>query len=623
MKRVGMMNCKRTILAGALWCLFSSFFLLHASSSVERNVDSLSFYLDSIRYSDNNFKRTEYVRRGLEYGRKNNDSLAFCMFRFEEACLFLSQGNYLVAFDSLVRLEERVSSILGCNSLLQTGGNGDKTVSTGLLNDSLWKNLHILIGLGLAHSEVYLHELTEAADIIIAIRAKYSTDSLDVVSGRCCNAMGAILSHQGLISQAQEYYFKALEICRDKLPADKLMSIYNNLAVTYTLTDQPDQALKYALYAYGVFRDLEFYGEQYINSIFYIGVAYGELGNNALAEDYLLLSLKEAESRNYEHLALYIRNSLVLFYLDRHQYLPAEKYAKTNVEAARKIKNRMIEETSCLYLAQIYDDRGDCAFSLQYLDTAYKISKLLAVEEQEIRMGYQQRKFLNYQEEQERLQVAQALGLANSKLQNRNLWMAVIALLGLLFFIGMVFLYRRLMVQRKLNRLIRLRLDEAENQNQDQLDHLQEDMQRALTDKDKELTAMALYYVKIQGLMDALDDKLKSLRVLCHLRTKERLCVTEMEALLKSFTPDKNWNEFELYFRRVDTDFFEKLESNFPGLTANERRLCALIRLNLNSKEIATMTSRTFQSVNTAKTRLKQKFGCDKDQSLYDFLAKL
>lgn len=118
-------------------------------------------------------------------------------------------------------------------------------------------------------------------------------------------------------------------------------------------------------------------------------------------------------------------------------------------------------------------------------------------------------------------------------------------------------------------------------------------------------------------------EKLRAMRALFSLKAKEKMYVAEMEQLLKEFTPDKNWNEFEMYFKRVDNGFFGKLEQRFPDLTPNEKRLCALIRLNLDSKEIAAMTSRTFRSVNTAKTRLKKKLGVGADTSLYVFLSDL
>lgn len=582
--------------------------------------DSILAYRDSIVWCENNYRKSEWVEKSLAYSRREDDFLAYCTFKLEWSYLSLSQGRYLETFDTLLSLEKDVADFMGRPSLLQD----DKIAvfypkSRG---DSLWRDLHVAVGLGLAESEIYLNEFTEAANIVIAVRKSYAYDSTDLVSVRCYNAMGAIFAHQGLLEQAKEFYFMSLRNAGEELPKIQLATIYANLSSAYAVLDQPEASLKYALECYGTLRSIGFYGEKYIYSLFYMGAAYFKLGQYKLAEDYLYLALKEAETKQFDHLAVYIRSNLVAYFFSIGQFDRAESFSKANLVAARKIKNRVLEESSALILAQIYDKEGNYFKSLQYLDTAYVISKVLSREDQELRMGYQRRMFENYKQEQQRLQSEQALALANSKLQNRNLWIVITVFLGCILAVLLFFLYRRLRIQRKLNRLIKMRLDESESQSQDQLEHLQDDMRQALNDKDKELTAMALYYVKVQGLMDSLGEKLKAMRVM-GLKARERMYVSEMDNLLRSFAPDKNWNEFELYFRRVDKGFFENLEVRYPGLTPNEKRLCALIRLNLTTKEIATMTSRTVNSVNTAKTRLKQKFGCEKDVSLYDFLADL
>ena len=50
---------------------------------------------------------------------------------------------------------------------------------------------------------------------------------------------------------------------------------------------------------------------------------------------------------------------------------------------------------------------------------------------------------------------------------------------------------------------------------------------------------------------------------------------------------DGDWEEFSLYFEQVHRTFFTNLKSRFSELTNNELRLAALLRLNLNTKEIA------------------------------------
>lgn len=134
--------------------------------------------------------------------------------------------------------------------------------------------------------------------------------------------------------------------------------------------------------------------------------------------------------------------------------------------------------------------------------------------------------------------------------------------------------------------------------------------------------AQALYAIKIRGLVAAFSGKLHAMRLL-RLDAKGRMYVMEMERLLKDFSPGKDWEEFELYFKRVDQDFWIKLENRFPDLTSHDKRLCAFIWLRLSPKEIASITNRAVRSVYTAKNRLKKKLGLEPESDLYDFLHSL
>jgi CheY-like chemotaxis protein/DNA-binding CsgD family transcriptional regulator len=83
------------------------------------------------------------------------------------------------------------------------------------------------------------------------------------------------------------------------------------------------------------------------------------------------------------------------------------------------------------------------------------------------------------------------------------------------------------------------------------------------------------------------------------------------------------WKEFEHHFEQVHETFYENLTEKFPGLTANEKKLCALLRLNLSSKEIASITFQNAQSVDMARYRLRKKLDIEKEVNLNVFLAEI
>lgn len=93
---------------------------------------------------------------------------------------------------------------------------------------------------------------------------------------------------------------------------------------------------------------------------------------------------------------------------------------------------------------------------------------------------------------------------------------------------------------------------------------------------------------------------------------------------LSATVEESGWEEFELIFSQVHESFFTGLDRRYPDLSAKERRLCALLRLNMSSKEIAEVTRLTPASVDTARCRLRKKLGIENlNTDLISFLGKL
>lgn len=99
--------------------------------------------------------------------------------------------------------------------------------------------------------------------------------------------------------------------------------------------------------------------------------------------------------------------------------------------------------------------------------------------------------------------------------------------------------------------------------------------------------------------------------------------IIQAERLLYSKINQVNWDDFESHFEFIHEGFFKKLRATFNNLTPNELRLCAFIRLNLCNKEIAQIIFTTPDSVNTARKRLKKKFGLLPSQGLQSFIRNL
>jgi phosphate/sulfate permease/DNA-binding CsgD family transcriptional regulator len=81
--------------------------------------------------------------------------------------------------------------------------------------------------------------------------------------------------------------------------------------------------------------------------------------------------------------------------------------------------------------------------------------------------------------------------------------------------------------------------------------------------------------------------------------------------------------DFYNQVEQVQKDFIAKLETRFPKLTENEKRLTTLTRMNLSTKEIATMMNISAKSVEVARYRLKKTFGLTSNDNLIQFIQNI
>tara|TARA_R110002049_G_scaffold235268_1_gene408528 strand:+ start:16 stop:2919 length:2904 start_codon:yes stop_codon:yes gene_type:complete len=85
-------------------------------------------------------------------------------------------------------------------------------------------------------------------------------------------------------------------------------------------------------------------------------------------------------------------------------------------------------------------------------------------------------------------------------------------------------------------------------------------------------------------------------------------------------TDKDDWLAFELHFRNAHVDFFDKLREKHPELSSNEIKLSAYLKLNLSSKEIASLMNISIKSVEQGRWRLRKKLDLPKDSSLANYI---
>ena len=130
--------------------------------------------------------------------------------------------------------------------------------------------------------------------------------------------------------------------------------------------------------------------------------------------------------------------------------------------------------------------------------------------------------------------------------------------------------------------------------------------------KKKELTTHALHLAKKNEVLESVKMKAKELKI------KEG--ATGYQELIKTINfdqqDDKNWESFTQYFEQVHKDFAANVQMRYPDVTKNELRFMALLKMNMSSKEIATILNISPDGIKKARQRLRKKMELTPEISL-------
>lgn len=115
---------------------------------------------------------------------------------------------------------------------------------------------------------------------------------------------------------------------------------------------------------------------------------------------------------------------------------------------------------------------------------------------------------------------------------------------------------------------------------------------------------------KMQTYVSSKEDNVKVIKLLSKVQKDIR----------ENIEHDDDWQKFEHNFDMVYEDYLKRLGERFPQLTVGDKRLCAYLKMDLCSKDIAPLLNMSVRSVEMARYRLRKKMELSRDINLTDFL---
>ena len=146
-----------------------------------------------------------------------------------------------------------------------------------------------------------------------------------------------------------------------------------------------------------------------------------------------------------------------------------------------------------------------------------------------------------------------------------------------------------------------------------------EQLEADLRFKSKELSGVVMTNIAHQEFLNSLKEEIQQQKLSGQYTRKnlDKLLVLINQSIVSD---EENWNMFQANFDRIHENFFRNLKQQYPDLTAGDLRFCALLRLNMPTKEIAKLLNISVRGVDAARYRLRKKFNLSQEDSLTDFM---
>jgi tetratricopeptide (TPR) repeat protein len=566
-----------------LWLIFA--FPLSLVSQNTNSIDSLESALSQSKSSKNKIE----ILLKLSAGLRNSDILKSHGYAEQAYLLAESDGDDKAKLDAYLNL----SSIYYYKSDLSTAmelAMKAKILAEDLnLDKELAKTLDAI---GVIYYDI--GDQTKSSEYIFAsLKIVEKLQDKEGMGATYCQ-IGTLYLDQKDYDKAVEYYSKSIELAKEIKSNEGIASNLNNVAKVYFEKKEYDMALE--RYEEALKINIE-EGNSYLVASNYLNFADVYLDLKRYPE--AISKIQQARDI-FEKIGnkLRLAKSQVMLskiYFETGQAEKSKSLAKNTLDIGEAEGYKEIVVSAAEILNKIYLSQRDSSTAYRYyvLENEYRDSLFLDEKQKtltKLELQYQ------FEKNEQTLKIAR---------QRKNVVILIIS--GCLFFSVIIIL---LILNQLRLKAKKMQLEKASHE-------------KELDFKNKEMVINVMSLMKKNEMLADLSEKLITIeKETTSSESKDAIKKVAIE--LQKSQEEEIWKEFSIRFKEVHGAFYNKLLQKFPTLSPNELKLCAFLRLNMSSKDIAELTGQRVSSLETARYRLRQKLGiANSDINLITFLSSL
>ena len=464
-----------------------------------------------------------------------------------------------------------------------------------------------------AHFTGHMANYKESYDHLWTALALAEKSNYAVAKAATCISLGRYYSYYKRQEDAFSYFDTSLSIkkrlvAENLLPRQLLTENYYVMAETWRILEEYDRAAIYLDSAYAFCcQDEKSVQRPYLD--FERAILTKEAGHHQEALD-IFESIQPWLMHNDPGYQVLLLTYMGDTYREQGDFAASESHYLQAIDTSEQY-HAHIDFSPLIHekLAALYADQNKISAALAQL----RIAKALDANFFDSRSA-NNRPLMEIQdafrEEQERnQQLLQEQRLTKLEHQNQVWFLQrIILFVSLLFFLVLGYLYLKYIQSKHRTEKRLLRKErELEIRKANELVEL----------KNKELATSTLKLIEKDELLVGLRDRLKN--------GKRDLRAQEIKQIVRTINTDtlQNWEEFETRFTAVNRDFYLRLKEAFPKLTQGDQKICALIKLNFSSKDMARLLGISVESVHTTRYRLRKKLDLSREVNLGEFISNI
>lgn len=449
--------------------------------------------------------------------------------------------------------------------------------------------------IALANIYLALFDLEKSVELYYESLALFEEFGNKKGTSRALNGIGIIYHEQENYDKALEFFLNCYSVNKELGDNTVLAAILNNIASSYGGKQDYEKSILYQKEALEINKT---YDNKFWEALSYynLGVNYLSLGSGEESINYFEKAIELAEKiEDFETLAN-SKNSLAEYYFEINQLDLSLTNSLEAYSIADTYQINPIKSEAAGIAHKSFKKAGDLANAYKYAIIEAKTIDSLKIEKSIQKIAHLELKYLIELEDQKHTRILE-------RKKSQQTLLGIIALF--VFIISTIILIAKHKFTVKKMRIERSQVDGK------------------LELRNKELALNVMTLLKKNDMLTSISKELLEVR---NSATKQETkdAINKISKKIRKSSETEVWKEFELRFKEVHSEFYVTLKQKFPSLTPGDQRLCALLRLNLASKEIAELTGQNIKALEKARYRLRKKLNLSNSSTnLINFLSDI